>query len=108
MWSPLQPTRLTAQIAGRYQITGQLFWADGNGTIRLAVIRLNGDDAQGLVFEDKAPITGEELSINATTLWDMIAGDYVEIIALHDATPSLSVVSEPLASPEFMMTRVGP
>jgi len=104
MWSAGQPTRLTAQVAGRYQITSQVVWADGNGALRLAEIQLNGNDANGLVFEDKAPTPGEELATNATTLWSMNAGDYVE----HDATPSLAVQSEPLVSPEFMMSRVGP
>jgi hypothetical protein len=106
MWTNVGPPginqRLTAQVAGRYQITGVVDWdVNGAGDVRLVQIRLNGTTEIDDVSQ--SPVAGiNNTSQNITTLWDMAAGDFVELLVFQDSGGLLDLF------PEFMMVRVGP
>ena len=109
MFSGGQPTRLTAQIAGRYQISGSIIWDTSvGGSYRGARIQLNGTS-----FIASQVGASDVLGIEQTlsTLYDLDVGDYVELTAEQDSGNAIDVVK--LASPydtnspEFMMVKVG-
>jgi hypothetical protein len=43
---------------------------------------------------------------NVTSIWDMLAGEYVELEAFQTSGGNLDVVSTAKKTPEFMMIRI--
>lgn len=100
-------TRLTAPSAGKYLIIGHVrFATSGDTTNRSLWVRLNGTTAIG---EVEAPAGGgtQPLKMNVTTLYQLNAGDYVELVALQNTGGALNIDVIANSSPEFMMIRSG-
>ncbi|MFL5780627.1 MAG: glycosyl hydrolase family 28-related protein [Thermoleophilaceae bacterium] len=99
-------TRLTCRVPGLYAIHGAVeFAASAGGSQRAACIRLNGTTIVGGWF--KCPSLGPTATVGLTpsTLWQLNAGDYVELVVFQDSGAPLQVISEPgaAASPELSM-----
>ena len=96
--------RLTATTAGRYQITGQIEWADGTTGRRQISIRLNGTT---YISINESPAAGAGTpSQVVTTLWNMATNDYVELRVFQNSGGALNVVNSGSYTPEFMMQRI--
>lgn len=100
-------TRLTATTAGKYVITGHVRWEAVNTTgHRQLVIRVNGTTAIACV-RDISPDGTLNTHQSITTIWDLAATDYVELMALHTATVDVDVTKLGDQSPEFAMQKIG-
>ena len=99
------PTRLAAPIAGKYQITAQvhLTIVDSNTGICTLEIVFQGTTVIVAVI---APNTNN-IKMEATTLWDFAAGEFVEVRVRQNSGVPAILESNEAYSPEFMMVRVG-
>ena len=106
MFNILAPTRLTAPSTGWYQVSGSVRWIANEIGFRTLAIRQNG--LTNIVEETVAAITGEGVATtqSLSTLWYLLAGEYVELTVFQDSGVSLDIQSIPAASPEFGMVHV--
>lgn len=109
MFDPLLPTRLTAQVPGRYQISGAIIWEeDPAGSFRNVGIRVNGTTYVALLSDP--PIANADAGQAISTFFELAAGDYVELVVEQNSGgPLLIVKTTPpfdAASPEFMMVKI--
>ena len=101
-------SRLTCRTAGKYQIGANVAFASAaGGVIREAVIRLNGSPVIGT---DRRPPMGGgfETILLPHVVYDLIVGDYVEVVVYQDSGAALNV--QPYYSgvnPAFWMHRLG-
>lgn len=99
--------RLTAPIAGVYQITANVSWtALGVGARRLSAL-LNDSTNIG-ASKVVAVTTGSATEQILTTAYKLAAGDFVEIRAFQDAGPGIAVLALGASSPEVSMIWLGP
>lgn len=98
-------SRLTCNTAGKYVISGNIaFDANTSGTFRDIGIRLNGSTI--IAYNRASPNSGTP-NIIATTIWDLVAGDYVEMIAQQDSGASRTLAAQADFTPEFSMVLIG-
>lgn len=97
-------SRLTCKTAGKYQITGQIAFANNSTGLRIASIRLNG--VTYISEADLSASVGTESEFIVTTLYDLAVNDYVELIVYQSSGGNLIVEHVANDFPEFMMYRV--
>jgi hypothetical protein len=104
LWSAAQPTRLAAPVAGLYALVGAVQW-DGSaaGTYRQTYLRLNGATVLKAVV---APPFAVGLQHLVADEYGLHAGDYVELIAVHDAGVAVNVVTNGTWAPGLLGRRV--
>lgn len=99
------PTRLTVSKRGKYLIGGcPSFAANAVGT-RMAGIRLNGGN---FIVLDSRPVVVDALlgtAIPVTTEWDLVPGDYVELVVFQNSLGALDVLKAADYSPEFWIRK---
>lgn len=104
MWNVANPTRLTCQKAGIYQISLTILWDSNNVGGRIA--RIN-ESVGGLgiaeEFEDAAAV-GPCMVLS--TLYKLNQGDYVTAAVFQTSGGPLNILSSAKYSPEFMMVKV--
>lgn len=106
MHDPAAPTKLTIVRAGTYLVFGTVaFQVDGTGSYRRASILLNGLTYIARSDRPPAPAVVRPYP-SPSTAWDFVAGDYVELVAEHDATSTLTVDPVPAISAEFGAVRL--
>jgi len=105
LFSLSTPTRLTVILAGVYLITGHCQWSSTQA-VRVAQLRLNGITP---IASQSAVNSG--LSVSATlsvsTLYALDVGDYVELLAYHEAGGNLNVLNADYLSPHLAIQWVG-
>jgi hypothetical protein len=95
--------RLTAPVDGVYAIFGHIRW-DNNATgVRELIVRLNGAT---IIAAEKDDAAGEAMGQSLATLYQLAAGDYVELRARQTSGGNLNVTATGNYSPEFGMHRV--
>jgi hypothetical protein len=99
-------SRLTANTAGKYLIIGNIQWAAEADQRTIARIRLNGSTIIGNDDRHVDDVTSEVLGNNVSTIYDLAANDYVELIAFQNTAATLNVTANSNYSPEFMMIRI--
>lgn len=87
---------------GSYIIDGGVRWDFNNTGQRLAAILLNGVVIKGISY---APASNNS-HISITTLYDLAAGDYVELRVFQDSGGALNVTASGNLSPEFRVQRI--
>lgn len=100
-------SRLTAQIAGAYLISGCWGTASGNAGFYTARIRLNGSTyiAQNGMYNNGS---GVAVVVHVSGIYKMAVNDYVELVALHTiASGSVTVASTSMYTPELSMQWLG-
>jgi hypothetical protein len=103
IYTSTNPSRLTANIAGKYYIWGGVrFQGDNNGT-RVVGILLNGNTA--IAVHDEPSSTPLDFSMDVSTVYHLEAGDYVELYIVQSSGSLLNVLTAPNYSPEFAMQR---
>jgi len=127
MWKLLpKPWRLTAKVAGKYQISGGAVWQGNPYGFRQLSIVLNSESTTSSRVlarvkygaSPDAPNEGppETTAQIITTLWNMKKGDYVELFALQNSGNELFIygktvapdTSDEIPGIHFEMVRVGP
>lgn len=106
------PTRLTAPVSGKYLIQGQARFVgsttgiDPSGLRELSIL-LNGVI---LIAEENAPglpnVLIDTSKREVATVYELAAGDFVELIAFQSSSVAMTISATPQTSPEFMMIRL--
>ena len=101
-------SRLTAPVAGKYLITASAEWTNNTSGRRILILELNGTTQimRDSVSPNNDSGIGPEQSVE--TVYQLAAGDYVEVIAYQDSGSSLAVQSYDKASPAFSMDWIAP
>jgi hypothetical protein len=101
------PSRLTAQQAGNYLITGHVGFVAASSGVRGLWLRLNGTTYIAGLY---VPAVEWPLSsvLSVATLYHLAAGDYVELIVYQTSGGNLDVMALGNYTPEFAMQWVGP
>jgi hypothetical protein len=101
------PSRLTAPVAGTYQVTGQIEWDSVANGYRFLIIRRNGTTRSGVSL---IPVsTANFVYQQVTSLVKMNAGDYVELVIRQTSGGNLDVIGGgDEESQNFMMHWAGP
>lgn len=97
--------RLTAQRPGVYLVTGNVEFAASATGYRQLVIRLNGATQIGNVLVGAAA-GGIVTQLQVVTLYQLAAGDYVELGASQNSGGALNAQATGNASPEFAIHRL--
>lgn len=98
-------SRLTAPITGLYSIGASVRYAANVTGIRNTLIRLNG--ATFIATDTRtATAGGNATDVTLGAQYQMVAGDYVELVVFQDSGGALNVTSAGNLSPEFWMHRV--
>jgi hypothetical protein len=98
-------SRLTAQTAGIYAVTGEVIFAgNSSGTFRDLYVRLNGTTT--VVQQNTKPDAAYNTRATITTMYYLNAGDYVELMTYQDSGGALSTVVNSPESPEFSITKM--
>lgn len=103
------PTRLTAPVAGVYQMDCRGSWKTAGGGWRNMTLRLNGE--LFIAIDTQEGSAAHHTETAASTQWRLAAGDYIECGASQvPVSPAIIATNPPgLATTlEFSMTRVGP
>lgn len=96
-------SRLTCNSAGTYAITGGVSFDINSTGYRFVSIRLNGFN---ILASTTIPATsGNYTNISVTTMYDLAATDYVELVVAQTSGGALNLRNDPSFSPEFMMVR---
>jgi len=107
-WNINNPTRLTCQVAGVYDIVAAIsFGGAVGGNQRACGILLNGGAYAGIGgMTAFTPTNGINYSTISAQLYLNI-GDYVELQVYQDSGAALAINASPQYSPEFSMALVG-
>jgi hypothetical protein len=104
-FNALNPTRLTAPVAGKYLIIGNFNWVANAVSLRRGVIQLNG--VSDVALDDKDAVTSGVGTTNlVVTELDMAAGDFVELDAQQFSGGPLNVEGGVAYSPNFSIRKV--
>jgi hypothetical protein len=95
-------SRLTAPVTGVYMISGSVQFASNATGIRAAFIRLNGSTNIATQILPVASST-DIFTFGVQTIYQLTAGDYVELTVFQNSGGSLNVNSDGNRSPEFAM-----
>lgn len=99
-------SRLTAPITGLYGVGGHVsIAANATGNRQLA-LRLNGATFIAADMRTNAG-AGDPSQISIQTVYQLVAGDYVELLAMQSSGGALNVSAAASFSPEFWMVRLG-
>jgi hypothetical protein len=97
-------TRLTAKVAGIYQITGQLVWAASAVGLRALAILLNATYTLAIQTDAAA----NQTQYTVTTIFPLSANDYVELIAVQTSGGGLNTSVAAYYTPRFQMHMLAP
>jgi hypothetical protein len=102
-WSGANPTRLTCNTAGKYVIVGAVQFAANASGVRRLLLRINGTlvIAADLRNPVNSATINTELTVSA--IYNLAAGDYVEMVVTQNSGAALNVLSTGSLSPELMM-----
>jgi hypothetical protein len=98
-------SRLTAPVAGVYDISGHIDFAANATGARAAQIRVNGTTIIANKNE-MARTDGNAHTISIQTQYKLAAGDYVELLSNQFSGGALNINASPNYSPEFAMTKI--
>lgn len=103
------PSRLTACSAGKYLIFSNITWNNSATGYRFAGLRVNGA-GQSIASQQTQGDSTANSDSSITTVVDLVAGDYVEVVVYHNRGVPLEVspASFPPAntSPAFGMVKL--
>lgn len=91
--------------AGKYLVVANVAFASNATGYRAIQIYANG--ATTLATTNTNAVNGTETWVCVTTILNLSAGDYIEVMAFQNSTGALNVVSANFYSPHFMVTFLG-
>lgn len=99
-------TKLVAPRDGIYQIFGAIEYAANTTGARYALITVNG--TTDIALDSKNAFTGGlTTTCNVSTCYPLLAGQYVELVAIQTSGGALNVLNDAALSPVFGMMYVG-
>lgn len=103
-------SRLECKTAGLYLIITQVKWAEWSTKDRQTTIKLNNATTIGAHASTGDSGNDEVRWQVATTMYELVVGDYVETVVYQDRgdAGAVNVLAAGNYSPEFMMCRLGP
>ena len=104
-WNVANPSRLTIAIPGIYDIRGIVRFAPNATGGRAIGIVLNGV-VSGLSWTLVSGLATYDCVIGVSTLYPLVAGDYVEIYAWQVSGGNLNSLTDGVNSPLAMIQRV--
>lgn len=99
---------ITAQTAGFYNIFAHVEWEANLQGARLLSIRLNGTTTIASTQVDEADSSSVTVRQTVSTVYQLAAGDFLELVVFHSAGGALDIVSVGNFSPEFGISFVSP
>lgn len=101
----VNPGRLTVPAGGDgvYMIGGQVRWASNATGYRSLLIQVNG--ATAIAQNNPAPTPAAVTLMQVVSMYQLAAGDYVELVAYQSSGGSLVIDAAPALSPEFWWFR---
>jgi hypothetical protein len=96
---------IPAGMGGKYVISGQVRFAANATGFREVSIRVGG--ATTIAIQDTLAVGGVPTILSITTVYELAAGDYVELLAYQNSGGALDVDSSGNYSPEFSIAAVG-
>jgi len=99
-------SRLTAQKAGVYAISGHVEYAANATGSRSLIIQLSAGSI--IANERRAAHPTAATDISIATLYHLGVGDYVTLVVFQNSGGALNVLYQPYFSPEFAMQWIGP
>lgn len=99
-------SRLTAPISGIYYITAHVAWASNDSGLREVSLKKNG--ATVIARSQVPAVTSAGTRQELSTLYRLLAGDFVEVEVYQESGGALNVSSDPQWTPEFTMAWVAP
>jgi hypothetical protein len=109
-WAVGSPTRLTvpAGLGGIYAIAAEVDWgANNDSTMRSLQLRVNGGTYIAIQTGPALATAGQPTRQAISTIYQLAAGDYCEVVVYHLGGVNLLVTSVGNISPEFSMQRIG-
>jgi hypothetical protein len=103
--SSTNPTRLTAHIAGLYEIGTNLEWSANTAGERYVDFLLNGANVIARIRQN--PAVGGDAEQNMVTLFRLNPNDYVEVRAYQSSGATLTILGNSYYTPVFWMVRHG-
>src|SRR3990172_469536 len=91
-------SRLTANHAGKYIISGGMAYASNSTGQRFIGVRLNG--ATYIDVHEVLNIGANNHSVSISTIYHLVINDYVELIAYQTSGGALNVLTSANDSPE--------
>jgi len=100
-------SRLTAPVAGVYQVTGNVRWQSNSTATRFVGLYTN---TAGRIASVWVPAAGgtADTDESITDVFTLAAGDFVHMEVYQDSGGTLSLVKEGTDAPSMSMTWVGP
>jgi len=98
-------TRLIADRAGYWLVIGEAVWSGSGSGQKTLDLRVNGSTVYA---RSQLPASAVQIEQIVSTVLNLAASDYVELVATHDFGSSVSVLAAGPHAPEFMMTYLGP
>lgn len=97
--------RITFTTAGKYRVIGQIAWASNGTGYREATIRRNGSTDIGMnrILPPSAAVCAQTV----TAIYNMGAGDYVELYARQNSGSTLAISAASSYSPIFSAYKIG-
>ena len=99
------PTRLTAQVPGKYYIFATVTWTDNPTGAREITIKLNGTSQVLAGMNDDAFTSGSQRQ-SVGTHYELAAGDYVELVVVQRSGGPLNVLGASNHPAEFGMVKL--
>jgi len=99
-------SQLVCPASGKYLIVGQFAFEANASGFRRARIILNGSTSLAHLVEP-VPDGTRDTYFNISTIYNLTAGQYVELEAYQNSGGNLNVLASANASPEFMIQKVG-
>ncbi len=103
---PANNSRLTCQTAGKYAINSCVQFTTNLSGHRWVYIRLNGVTCIASVQRSPEPGFGIA-AMTVSTVWDLMAGDYLEIVAYQTGGGGIDAIASYGQMPNFSMQRIG-
>jgi hypothetical protein len=104
-------SRLTAPVAGAYQINARVRWESGAAGVRTLRIEKNlGSPGAKTIAEEMSTASApDRMTQNVSTISRLIAGEYVELRVIQSSTgTSVDTLAAPGIAPELSMAWVAP
>lgn len=100
--------RITINTPGKYAIWGNVQWEINTAGRRNIALRLNGDGVNELAVTELGadPITTAVVVQTVSTIYDLAAGDYLQLKVLQTSGGSLDVISRSHYSPVLAAWRL--
>lgn len=88
LWTSGLPTRITAQVAGRYLIVAMVEWRNTAGGIRWMGVKKNGGVTMDFSIQDANSGSGSQSGMDVI---ELAATNYLEVIVSHSQGSPLEV-----------------